>query len=70
MASGLANLTETGVEGIRKKYKNKDLLTASAELDGMDYDAETPPLDTTPENRSGTVIEVKADGRESIQRPH
>jgi len=33
------SLTATGIEGVRKKYKSKDLLTASVELEGMDHDA-------------------------------
>jgi outer membrane protein insertion porin family len=56
------SLTDTGVEGIRKRYRDKDLLTASAELDGLDYDPESRRV--TPRLRldAGPTIEVKADG--------
>jgi len=53
-------LTATGVEGLRKQYKKKDLLTASVELDGMDYSAETRRLKPRLKIEAGPVIEVKA----------
>jgi outer membrane protein insertion porin family len=53
-------LTATGLEGIRRKYKNKDLLTASVELAGVDYDAEARRLKPRLEIEAGPTVEVKA----------
>ena len=53
-------LTATGLEGIRRKYKNKDLLTASVELAGVDYDAETRRLKPRLQIEAGPTVEVKA----------
>ena len=56
------SLTETGVAGIRKKYRNQDLLTASAELDGLDYDPESRRVTPRLQLNAGPTIAVKADG--------
>jgi len=53
-------LTATGVEGIRRKYKDKDLLTASVELAGLDYDPDRRRVKPRLEIEAGPKIEVTA----------
>jgi len=54
------SLTATGIEGVRKKYKSKDLLTASVELEGMDRDAAHRRLKPRLRIEAGPKVEVKA----------
>jgi outer membrane protein insertion porin family len=56
------SLTDKGVEGIKKKFLDKDLLTATAELDGLDYDAERGRVKPRLQLDGGPIIEVKAEG--------
>jgi outer membrane protein assembly complex protein YaeT len=52
-------LTATGVEDIRKKYKGKELLTASVELAGTDYDSKRRRVKPRLQIEAGPKIEVK-----------
>jgi outer membrane protein insertion porin family len=53
-------LTEKGVEGIRRQYKDKDLLTSSVELSGTDYDPERRRVKPRLQIQAGPKIEVKS----------
>ncbi len=55
-------LTDKGVEGIRKKYLDKDLLTATTELQGLDYDPERGRVKPRLQLDAGPTIQVKAEG--------
>ena len=55
-------LTDKGVEGIRKKYRDKDLLTATAELQSLDYDPDRGRVTPRLQLNAGPTIQVKADG--------
>lgn len=53
-------LTDKGVEGIRRQYKDQDLLTASVELSGVDYDAQRRRVKPRLQIEAGPKIEVKS----------
>jgi outer membrane protein insertion porin family len=55
-------LTDKGVEAIRKKYLDKDLLTATAELEGLDYDPARGRVKPRVQLDGGPAIQVKAEG--------
>jgi outer membrane protein insertion porin family len=54
------SLTNSGVENIRHKYTDKDLLTASVQSTSMDYDPDTRRVKPVLTIEAGPKIEVKA----------
>ena len=53
------SLTRKGLDGIQKKYQGKDRLTATVDLQGMDYNPSTRRLQPKLKINAGPKIEVK-----------
>jgi outer membrane protein assembly complex protein YaeT len=54
------SLTNTGVQGVQRRYQKDDRLTASVALQGQDYDPETRRVRPKLEIEAGPKVEVKA----------
>lgn len=54
------SLTDKGVDGIQKKYARKDRLTATVNVQSLDYNGDTNRLKPTLDIQAGPRIEVKA----------
>ena len=53
-------LTDKGIDGIQKKYADKDRLTTSVDLKSLDYNSDTNRLKPALNIQAGPQIEVKA----------
>ena len=54
------SLTNTGIQGVQRKYQQDDRLTASMALHGQTYDPETRRVQPTLEINAGPKVEIKA----------
>jgi len=53
-------LTEKGLDGIEKKYEKKDRLTASADIESLDYKPDTNRLQPTLDIDAGPKVTIRA----------
>jgi outer membrane protein insertion porin family len=53
-------LTNTGIQGIQRRYQRDDRLTASVTLQGQNYDPETRHLQPELEIQAGPKVQIKA----------
>lgn len=53
-------LTDKGTAGIRKKYSKKDRLTATINMESLDYDPDTHRAKATFDINAGPKVEIKA----------
>ncbi len=55
-----ASLTQSGISGIQKKYESQDRLTATVNLDRVDYDSAAGLVKPTLTIQAGPKVEIKA----------